>query len=127
MNKEEILKKSRAEQQDEGEAHAIRVGSNWAYIGMTLLYIFIIVLVNALDLCSIAISGKRILGDGIYSPSFAPLHGMYWFGKGLAELGKASVQRNKAWRFSGIVSTVMGVVFILGYIVFLAMSLETRG
>lgn len=127
MDKEEILQKSRAEQTDEGQEHAMRVGSNWAYIGMTLMYITLIVLIMALDMGSIAENGHRILEDGIYSISLAPLHGMYWFGKGLAELGKTSVTRNKALRFSGIVSTVLGVIMMLLYIVHLAMRIGTVG
>ena len=36
MDKEEILKKSRAEQTDEGQEHAMRVGSNWAFFGTSV-------------------------------------------------------------------------------------------
>ena len=124
MDKEDILKKSRAEQTDEGEQHAIRVGSNWAYIGMSLMYITILVFVMVLDWYSIAENGNRILGDGVYSISLVPLHGMYWFGKGLAELGKASVQRSSVLRISGILSTLMGAAFLVLYIIYLVMTLE---
>ena len=125
MDKEDILKKSRAEQTDEGQEHAMRVGSNWAYIGMFLMYLTLIALIMGLDWCSIAENGHHILEDGIHSISLAPVHGMFWFGKGLWELGSASVQRNKAMRFSGIVSTVLGVLMILLYVVHLAMSIGT--
>ncbi len=125
MDKEEILKKSRAEQTDEGQEHAMRVGSNWAYIGMFLMYLTLIALIMGLDWCSIAENGHRILEDGIYSISLAPVHGMFWFGKGLWELGSASVRKMKGLRFSGIISTVMGVLMILLYVVHLAMSIGT--
>lgn len=125
MDKEEILKKSRAEQTDEGQEHAMRVGSNWAYFGMTFMYLTLISLVMGLDWCSIMDNGQRILENGIYSISLVPVHGMYWFGKGLAELGSASVRRNKFQRFSGIVSIAMGVCLILLYVVHLAMSIGT--
>ena len=125
MDKEEILKKSRAEQTDEGQEHAMRVGSNWAYIGMFLMYLTLIALIMGLDWCSIAENGHHILEDGIHSISLAPVHGMFWFGKGLWELGSASVRKMKGLRFSGIISTVMGVLMILLYVVHLAMSIGT--
>ena len=127
MDKEEVLKKSRAEQNDEGQEHALAEGAKWAYIGMFLMYLTLIALIKGLDFCSIAENGQRILEDGIHSISLAPVHGMFWFGKGLSELGSASVRKTKGLRFSGIVSTAMGVSMILLYVVHLAMSIGTGG
>ena len=125
MDKEEILMKSRAEQTDEGQEHANAEGAKWAYIGMFLMYLTLIALIMGLDWCSIAENGHHILEDGIHSISLAPVHGMFWFGKGLWELGSASVRKMKGQRFSGIVSTVLGVLMILLYVVHLAMSIGT--
>ena len=125
MDKEEILKKSRAEQTDEGQEHAIAEGAKWAYIGMFLMYLTLMALIMGLDWCSIAENGHHILEDGIHSISLAPMHGMFWFGKGLLELGSASVRKIKGLRFIGTVSTVMGVLMILLYVVHLAMSIGT--
>ena len=125
MDKEDILKKSRAEQTDEGQEHANAEGAKWAYIGMFLMYLTLISLIMGLDWCSIAEDGQRILEDGVYSISLAPVHGMFWFGKGLFELGSAPIRKIKGLRFSGIVSTVLGVLLILIYVVHLAMSIGT--
>ena len=125
MDKEEILKKSRAEQTDEGQEHANAEGAKWAYIGMFLMYLTLIALIMGLDWCSIAEDGQRILEDGVYSISLAPVHGMFWFGKGLWELGSASVRKMKGLRFSGTLSTALGVIMILEYVVYLAMSIGT--
>ena len=127
MDKEEILKKSRAEQTDEGQEHAIAEGAKWAYIGMFLMYLTLIALIMGLDWCSIAENGHRILEDGIYSISLAPVHGMFWFGKGLWELGSASVRKMKGQRLMGIMSTALGVLMILTYVIHLAMSIGTGG
>ena len=125
MDKEDILKKSRAEQTDEGQEHANAEGAKWAYIGMFLMYLTLISLIMGLDWCSIAENGHHILEDGIHSISLAPVHGMFWFGKGLWDLGSVSVRKMKGLRFSGIISTVMGVLMILLYVVHLAMSIGT--
>ena len=125
MDKEEILKKSRAENKDEGEEHVMAEGAKWGFFGMCVLYLTLIALIMGLDWCSIAENGQRILEDGIHSISLAPVHGMFWFGKGLSELGSASVRKIKGLRFSGTVSTVMGVLMILLYVVHLAMSIGT--
>ena len=125
MDKEEVLKKSRAEQNDEGQAHAMRVGSSWAYIGMFLMYLTLIALIMGLDWCSIQENGQRILENGIYSISLAPMHGMFWFGKGLLELGSASVRKIKGQRLIGSLSAALGVLMILAYVIHLAMSIGT--
>ena len=125
MDKEDILKKSRAEQTDEGQEHAMRVGSNWAYIGMFLMYLTLIALIMGLDWCSIQENGQRILENGIYSISLAPMHGMFWFGKGLLELGSASVRKIKGQRLIGSLSAALGVLMILAYVIHLAMSIGT--
>ena len=54
-----------------------------------------------------------------------PVHGMFWFGKGLFELGSASVRKIKGQRLIGSLSAALGVLMILAYVIHLAMSIGT--
>ena len=49
MDKEEILKKSRADNKDEGAEHAIAEGAKWGFFGMATLYICLVALTVGLD------------------------------------------------------------------------------
>ena len=113
MDKEEILKKSRAENKDEGEEHAIAEGAKWGFFGMGILYIFLV--------------ASIIVLDGPRSETLIPLHGLFWSGLGLSELGKSSVNHEKVLRINGILRTTMGIAFILLYFVLLCVRLEKRG
>ena len=113
MDKEEILKKSRAESRDEGEEHAIAEGAKWGFFGMAILYFFLIASIMVLE--------------GYDSETLIPLHGLFWSGLGLSELGKSSVNNEKVLRINGILKTIMGIAFILLYFVLLCVRLEKRG
>ncbi len=113
MDKKEILKKSRAENKDEGEEHAIAEGAKWGFFGMGILYIFLVASIMVLE--------------GYDSETLIPLHGLFWSGLGLSELGKASVNHEKVLRINGIVKTVVGIAYILLYFAILCIRLEKRG
>ena len=113
MDKEEILKKSRAENKDEGEEYAMAEGAKWGFFGMCVLYFILVALTVGLD--------------GGDFEALLPLHALFWSGRGLADLGKASVNHEKALRFSGIVQTVAGVIALLLYFAILCVRLEKRG
>ena len=113
MDKEEILKKSRAEQQDEGEEHAIAEGAKWGFFGMGILYISLVAMIVVLE--------------GYNSDALMPLHGIFWSGLGLSNLGRSSVNHDKVLRRSGVVKTIIGGAYILMYLVVLCVRLEKRG
>jgi hypothetical protein len=113
MDKEEILKKSRAKNKDEGAEHAIAEGAKWGFFGMGILYIFLVAMTIGLE--------------GPNSETLIPLHGLFWSGLGFSELGRASVNHEKRLRISGIAKTVIGIVYILLYFVILCIRLEKRG
>ena len=113
MDKEEILKKSRAEYKDEGAEHAIAVGAKWGFFGMATLYICLVALTVGLDSPN--------------SETLIPLHGLFWSGMGLSSLGRASVNHEKALRITGVLKLIVGIGYILLYFALLCIRLETRG
>ena len=96
MEKEEILKKSREENADEGELHAQTTGASWGYFGMAVMYIF---------LCA----GLLMVDGNLFSPQAMALHAICWFGRGMRSLGYGISSRRWLHILSGIMFSITGI------------------
>ena len=104
MNKEEILRRSRAEKSDEGEIHAKKTGQSWGFMAMTVMYL-------AITLTTILCGGR------VYT--LAPIHAIYFTGLGMQFIGYAKTTSQKSFFTSGIFVLLFGIVFFILYVVYL--------
>ena len=101
MDKEEILQRSRAEKEDEGEIHAKKTGQSWGFIAMTVMYL-------AVTLATILCGGR------IYT--LAPIHAIYFTGLGMQFICYAKTSTQKSLFTSGIIVLLFGIVFFILYV-----------
>ena len=95
MNRDEILKRSREERNDEGELHARKVGESWGFAGMVILYAvlyFVTLLVN---------EEKMYL--------LQPAGTLFFTGYGLQKLGFGLKAKKKEEIIFGILWLLLGI------------------
>ena len=99
MNKEEILAKSRAEKRDEGAEYALDKGRMYGILGMTLMYLLLLIF------------------NWTYDQNCSSLFAMYWMYLGFELLGRNKVTRQKALLVGGIFSILAGIGFAAAHVI----------
>lgn len=98
MDKEEILRKSREEQRDEGQEYADNRGRKLGISAMTAVMVILVIFNAAND-------------ESVYA-----VLGMYWIYLGFEALGKYRVAKERTMLVSTVAGVFAGAVFVLCHI-----------
>lgn len=98
MNKEEILRKSREEKQDEGREYVYNRGRRLGISAVTVVMIILVIF--------------NIIND---ESNYAIL-GMYWIYLGFEALGQYRVAKERTMLVSTVAGVFAGVVFVICHI-----------
>ena len=101
MEKEEILRKSRAEKKDEGVQHAWLTGTSWSFRGTTFIYAFI------------WFATFFIKEESLHQ--LQPLNILYFSSIGFQSLGEGVVSHRKLSIAIGILSLLLGIGHFILY------------
>ena len=99
MKKEEILAKSRAEKKDEGVEFALSKGRTYGIIGMTFMYLALLVF------------------NWIYDQDCSTLFAMYWTYLSFELFGRYTVTKQKALFVGALLSLIAGLGFAAAYVI----------
>lgn len=98
MNKDEILRKSREQKEDEGIIHVENLGRRYGFIGLTIMFTAHVILVL------------------LFGGTFAVPMSLWCAFTGAECLGKYKVTSKKNELFVGVVLCFAAVVFFLSYL-----------
>lgn len=101
MDREEILKRSRAEYNDEAELYAVKTGESWGFTGMTIIFAGMYIATWLLGEDSIIL--------------LRPAAIVIFTGYGLQKLGYGIKMRKKIWIILGILWLVLGMGILLWF------------
>lgn len=98
MDREEILKRSRAEKEDEGSTFAENRGRRFGVAGFCILYILLVVF-------------NFITGQSSYS-----IHALFWCYISLESWGKYRASRRRAFLSTTVLAAVSSLCFLACYV-----------
>lgn len=98
MNKDEILRKSREQKEDEGIIHADNAGRRYGFIGLTVMFAAHVVVVL------------------LFGGSFAVPMSLWCAFMGAECFGKYKANAQKSELFGGVVLSFAAVVYFLSYL-----------
>lgn len=101
MDRDEILKRSRAENNDECELHAIKTGESWGFTGMILVFAGMYIATWLMEKDSILL--------------LRPAAIVIFTGYGLQKLGYGIKMRQKIWIILGILWLILGMGILIWY------------
>lgn len=98
MDRDEILRRSRAEKEDEGNAFLENKGRRWGVAGFCSLYLLLVVF-------------NLITGRSSYS-----IHALFWCYISLEAWGKYWTSRRRAFLATTVLAAVSSVCFLACYV-----------
>lgn len=101
MDREEILKRSRAEYNDEAELYAVKTGESWGFTGMMLVFAGMYIVTWLLGEDSITLLRSAAI--------------VILAGYGLQKLGYGIKTRKKRWMILGILWLALGMGVLLWF------------
>lgn len=101
MDREEILRKSRAEGRDEGEIHALKSGDSWGFAGMLILYAVMYFATFMLN------EAKMYM--------LRPAGTLFFTGWGLQQLGYGLKAKKKSDIVLGCLWLALGIAHLISY------------